>query len=74
MYLPIKVEKFLECIKACEGSTNANDAILMAQNKYYLNAACVEDQDAWFEAVALAGYPFSRIDWHEPERSHSGRN
>ena len=55
-----KVNKFIECIANFEGSTSPNPAILMADAKYNLNAACCEDQDAWFEAVALAGHPFSK--------------
>ena len=54
-----KVKKFLECINDCEGSINPNPAIILAHNKFNLNAACPEDQDAWYEAVGLAGHPFS---------------
>ena len=55
-----KVNKFVKCIKSCDGSTSPNPAILMADSKYNLNAACSEDQDAWYNAVALCGNPFSK--------------
>lgn len=57
-----KVKKFLKCINGCEGATSPNPAILMANSKFGLNAAYCEDQDAWYEALALAGHPFSNKD------------
>ena len=54
-----KVKKFQECINATRHANSCNPAILMAHAKFKLNAACVEDQDEWFEALAIEGHPFS---------------
>jgi hypothetical protein len=55
-----KVNKFVKCIKSYEGATSPNPSILLANSKHNLNAACSEDQGAWYEAVALCGNPFSK--------------
>ena len=55
-----KVKKFMKCLKDCDDSLSPSPAILLAHSKFNLNAACVGDQSAWYEALALLGNPFSK--------------
>ena len=50
------IEKFIECIRACN---SANAASAMAHDKYGLNAASIEDEKDWLEAMNICGWPFS---------------